>query len=64
MNLKVTLTSWWCDWFHGGGIIKRDSADRINWQCAKCGRWADPVPVDVERMVVDQDIDAAMKEPK
>ena len=37
------MRKWWCSWFHGGGEIKRDCYDRINWQCSKCGRWADPV---------------------
>ena len=37
------LTKQWCSWFHGGGQIKRDCYDRINWQCSKCGRWCDPV---------------------
>ena len=37
------LTKHWCSWFHGGGQIKRDCYDRINWQCGKCGRWCDPV---------------------
>jgi len=36
------LSKWWCDWFHGGGQIKRHyHIDRINWQCGKCGRWSD-----------------------
>ena len=33
----------WCSWMHGGGTVKRDPLGRINWQCAKCGRWCDPV---------------------
>ena len=37
------LTKQWCSWFHGGGQIKRDCYDRINWQCSKCGRWCAPV---------------------
>lgn len=41
--MSTFLKRFWCDWFHGGGDIKRDKRDRINWQCRKCGRWADPV---------------------
>ncbi len=37
-----------CTYFHGGGRIKRDAAGRVNWQCDKCGRWADPVPLHQE----------------
>ena len=33
----------WCSYTHGGGQIERDSSGRINWQCCKCGRWANPV---------------------
>ena len=40
-----------CSWTHGGGHIKRDSQGRINWQCQKCGRWADPVTADVHETV-------------
>lgn len=41
--IKDYLTVKMCDWFHGGGDIKRDASDRINWQCRLCGRWAGPV---------------------
>lgn len=38
--------SLWCDLTHGGGTIQRDELGRINWRCAKCGRWSDfPVPL-------------------
>lgn len=50
-----------CSWFHGGGSIKRDQLGRINWQCAKCGRWADPVPLDVEHRQTEKDIAIAIK---
>ncbi len=30
----------------------------INWQCRTCGRWADPVPEETERRVIDADIRA------
>ena len=42
-----------CSWTHGGGHIKRDSQSRINWQCQKCGRWADPVPLKQEQRMTD-----------
>jgi len=42
----------WCAWTHGGGHIVRDNLGRVNWQCAKCGRWADAVPADVENALV------------
>lgn len=39
----------WCQWTHGGGTIERDDMGRINWRCAKCGRWSDkPVPLEDE----------------
>lgn len=37
------LRAEWCSLTHGGGHILRDPLDRVNWQCAKCGRWAEPV---------------------
>lgn len=37
----------WCDLFHGGGSIQRDSQGRINWQCDRCGRWSD-FPISLE----------------
>ena len=37
------LKALWCELFHGGGTVKHDSLDRINWQCGKCGRWCYPV---------------------
>jgi len=37
------LAEIWCELFHRGGDIKRDSEGRINWQCAKCGRWGTSV---------------------
>lgn len=44
----------WCDWFHGGGHVTRDATGCINWQCARCGRWADPVPLEVEAAAVGE----------
>ena len=46
----------WCGLAHGGGNVKRDAEGRINWQCSTCGRWSTPVPLDVERNVIDRDI--------
>ena len=37
------LVGEWCSYIHGGGKIERDPYGHINWQCAKCGRWAEPV---------------------
>ena len=53
------LKALWCELFHGGGHIKRDSQGRINWQCQKCGRWADPVPLEQEQRMTTQAIEAA-----
>ncbi len=46
----------WCDLFHVGGDIKLDCHDRINWQCRSCGRWAEPVDKQVERLMTEQAI--------
>jgi hypothetical protein len=60
------MTSWlslyWCSWFHGGGRIKRDCYDRINWQCDKCGRWSMPVDRQTERLITESAIQAKLKE--
>jgi hypothetical protein len=45
-----------CAYFHGGGRIKRDAVGRINWQCDKCGRWADPVPLEEEEKIIEMHI--------
>ena len=45
-----------CSWTHGGGHIKRDLQGRINWQCQKCGRWADSVPLEQEQRMTTQAI--------
>ena len=47
-----------CNLFGHGGHVKRDPLGRINWQCAKCGRWSDPVDPEVERRVVDRELEA------
>lgn len=58
MNVKATLTGWWCDWTHGGGVIHRDELGRINWQCRKCGRWSpNPVPLKDEEAMTTRDIE-------
>ncbi len=49
----------WCRWTHGGGRVERDRAGRISWRCRRCGRWAEPVPLEEERRVVDREIEAA-----
>lgn len=41
--LFAGLAALWCEWTHGGGAIMRDPSGRVNWQCQKCGRWAEPV---------------------
>jgi hypothetical protein len=56
------LTKQWCGWFHGGGEVKRDCYDRINWQCGKCGRWSDPIDAQTERLLIDSDIEAKLKQ--
>ena len=53
-TIKDCLTAKICDWFHGGGDIKRDEYDRINWQCRKCGRWADPVSIEDEQATIKE----------
>ena len=55
------LRDLWCNVVHGGGHIKRDDQGRINWQCATCGRWSDPVPLEEENELIGRDIDAARK---
>jgi len=47
------LRNAWCDLMHGGGSVIRDELGRINWQCKKCGRWANPVPHGDERRMLD-----------
>ena len=56
------IKEFWCSWTHGGGHIKRDSHGRINWQCQKCGRWADTVPLEQEKRMTDRAIEAKLKE--
>lgn len=65
MNLRLILdgiASEWCNLTHGGGHIERDPSGRVNWQCNKCGRWAQPVPEQEELSVVDMEIARAMQE--
>ena len=50
---RARLRKFWCNWFHGGGHVRRDVFGRISWRCAKCGRWSDyPVPTAEERAVI------------
>lgn len=55
------LSKNWCNWFHGGGRIKRDNKGCINWQCDKCGRWGEPVEHSVEQRMIERDIREKMK---
>jgi hypothetical protein len=56
--VKALLHIWrglqdlWCGYTHGGGHVLRDSSGRINWQCAKCGRWDTPVSPEDEASFV------------
>ena len=56
-RLRTAARDWlmrhWCSWTHGGGHIERDSLGRINWQCQRCGRWHDPVPVADEAAMIN-----------
>jgi hypothetical protein len=56
MTIKTKLKRWWCGLAHGGGVITRDPEGRINWQCSKCGRWSDSIPLSKESLMVDEDI--------
>lgn len=53
-----------CDWFHGGGQIKRDSAGRINWRCNTCGRWSQPVSHAEEAAMIDAAIAGRKQAPQ
>lgn len=53
---------WWCSVTHGGGRIERDDQGRINWRCARCGRWSDhPVSRFEEARTVDREIEYCRK---
>ena len=56
MDLTTVIKNLWCDLTHGGGEIRRDLDWKINWQCKKCGRWADPVETKTEQAVIEYDI--------
>ena len=58
--MRERIKEFWCSWFHGGGSIKRDQLDRINWQCGRCGRWADPVSLDDEHRQTAKDMAKAI----
>lgn len=51
-RLKLALADCWCAYTHGGGRIERDPLGRINWRCAKCGRWSIPVETQAEAAAV------------
>lgn len=51
----------WCSWTHGGGRIERDPSGRVNWQCSKCGRWAEPVSHADEANLLDRRIKSVQK---
>ena len=55
------LASEWCNWTHGGGHIERDPTGRVNWQCNKCGRWAEPVSEKDERHALCREMVAEAK---
>ena len=57
----MNLRSLWCDLFHGGGKIKRDHYDRINWQCSTCGRWSIPIDRQTEKLMTELHIESARK---
>ena len=56
MSIHTTTMNWVCSWLHGGGDIKRDSQGRINWQCRKCGRWSDAIPIADENYLVEKEL--------
>lgn len=59
MSLRLILdgiAAEWCSFTHGGGHIERDPLGRVNWQCNKCGRWADPVPLVDEAALIDSHV--------
>jgi hypothetical protein len=60
--MKEWINEKWCDFFHGGGLIKRDHHGRINWQCIKCGRWGDPVDEQAEWLMTERDVQLKQKE--
>lgn len=55
--MREWLSRTWCAWMHGGGQIERDAHGRIDWRCARCGRWSGkPVPLTDEQKVVDRNV--------
>lgn len=60
MKLKKIFKNFICDWFHGGGDVKRDPQNRINWQCRKCGRWSSqPVELETENRIINSHINSS-----
>lgn len=61
--LREGLAALWCEWTHGGGYILRDPSGRVNWQCSKCGRWAQPVSeTDEANLLRQHEIAQAMRD--
>lgn len=56
----VGLVDLWCGWTHGGGQILRDPSGCVNWQCNKCGRWAQPVSKRDEANLLKRHIDGVL----
>jgi hypothetical protein len=61
-RLIYGLADLWCGRTHGGGWIMRDPSGRVNWQCNKCGRWADPVSAEAEAAMTDAAISRAAED--
>lgn len=55
-ELWSAIASGWCQYTHGGGYIMRDPSGRVNWQCAKCARWAVPVSESDEYALIVSDV--------
>ena len=51
----MTLSNLWCSLTHGGGVVKRDDTDRVNWQCSICGRWDDGIPFWADATLLEED---------
>lgn len=58
LDARAVLRRWLCDWTHGGGQVKRDAEGRINWQCSKCGMWAEPVSLEDEARMTSMHVPA------
>ena len=56
MTLFERIKYEWCRMFHVSGYIIQDPTGQLNWQCAKCGRWANPIPSGDEYAVIFTEI--------